>query len=132
MSQALAQNWVFALPGVFLIDRWGRRNLLLSTYPIMSATLLLTGFAFYAENQQVRVALVLLGIYLFGIAYSCVTVRGKALRLRFAQARMRSSAIHLLERGVSAVHQADRYVVRDGDHLALQRASSGACVTSVT
>ncbi len=38
-------NWIFALPAVYTIDTFGRRNLLLTTFPLMAAFLLLTGFA---------------------------------------------------------------------------------------
>ncbi|EIW76935.1 MFS sugar transporter, partial [Coniophora puteana RWD-64-598 SS2] len=63
-------NWLFALPAVFTIDTYGRRNLLLFTFPLMSACLLLTGFSFWATNETGRVAGVSLGIYLFGVVYS--------------------------------------------------------------
>ena len=39
-------NWVFAFPAVWTIDTFGRRNLLLFTFPNMAWTLLATGFAF--------------------------------------------------------------------------------------
>jgi MFS family permease len=35
-------NFVFALPAVFTIDRFGRRNLLLTTFPLMALCLLLS------------------------------------------------------------------------------------------
>lgn len=38
-------NFVFALPAVYMIDTFGRRFLLLTTFPGMSACLLLTGMA---------------------------------------------------------------------------------------
>ncbi len=64
-------NWVFALPAVYTIDTFGRRNLLLVTFPLMSLFLLMTGFAFYIpEDSQARIAVVALGIYLFTMAYS--------------------------------------------------------------
>ncbi|KIJ49381.1 hypothetical protein M422DRAFT_204616 [Sphaerobolus stellatus SS14] len=63
-------NFVFALPAVYTIDTFGRRNLLLSTFPLMAAFLLVTGFAFFINNTQGRVALVSVGIYLFGVCYS--------------------------------------------------------------
>jgi hypothetical protein len=34
-----------ALPAVYTIDTFGRRNLLLVTFPLMALCLLLTGFA---------------------------------------------------------------------------------------
>ncbi|KAJ5429846.1 Major facilitator superfamily domain general substrate transporter [Penicillium cf. griseofulvum] len=43
-------NWVFALPAFFTIDTWGRRNLLLFTFPFLAITLLWTGFSFWIEE----------------------------------------------------------------------------------
>ncbi|KAF7289149.1 MFS domain-containing protein [Mycena indigotica] len=63
-------NFVFALPAVFTIDTFGRRNLLLFTFPWMAVCLLITGFSFWSTNPKGLVAGVSLGIYLFGIAYS--------------------------------------------------------------
>ncbi|KAI0819328.1 hypothetical protein BC628DRAFT_1333246 [Trametes gibbosa] len=64
-------NWVFAFPAVWTIDTFGRRNLLLTTFPLMSVFLLMTGFAFFIpEDTKARIAVVALGIYLFGMAYS--------------------------------------------------------------
>ena len=63
-------NWVFALPAVYTIDTFGRRNLLLVTFPLMSVFLLMTGFSFWIEAEKARLAVVALGIYLFGMAYS--------------------------------------------------------------
>ncbi|KZT29044.1 hypothetical protein NEOLEDRAFT_1057552 [Neolentinus lepideus HHB14362 ss-1] len=63
-------NWLFALPAVYTIDTFGRRNLLLTTFPAMSACLLLTGFAFWINSTHARIGVVALGIYLFTIFYS--------------------------------------------------------------
>lgn len=66
-------NWVFAIPAVFTIDRFGRRNLLLTTFPLMAVCLLFTGLSFYIPAEThltARVACIALGIYLFGIVYS--------------------------------------------------------------
>ncbi|KAI5856005.1 hypothetical protein BZA05DRAFT_442672 [Tricharina praecox] len=64
-------NWLFALPAVFTIDRFGRRNLLLTTFPLMSLALLFTGFCFWIPGESTaRVACVALGIYLFAMVYS--------------------------------------------------------------
>ncbi|KAF5370870.1 hypothetical protein D9758_002077 [Tetrapyrgos nigripes] len=64
-------NWLFALPAIWTIDTFGRRFLLLTTFPLMAIFLLMTGFAFYipAESDG-QIAVVALGIYLFVIAYS--------------------------------------------------------------
>ncbi|TDL17272.1 hypothetical protein BD410DRAFT_794428 [Rickenella mellea] len=64
-------NFLFALPAVYTIDTFGRRNLLLTTFPFMSICLLMTGFAFWIpDTSQARLAIVALGIYLFTIFYS--------------------------------------------------------------
>ncbi len=40
-----AINFVFAGPAVWTIDTFGRRNLLLVSFPLMAVMLLMTGFA---------------------------------------------------------------------------------------
>jgi MFS family permease len=64
---------VFAIPAVYTIDTFGRRNLLLTTFPLMSLFLLFTGFSFWipsSESSTARVSCIALGIYLFGVVYS--------------------------------------------------------------
>ncbi|KAL6299918.1 hypothetical protein BKA93DRAFT_882053 [Sparassis latifolia] len=63
-------NWVFAFPAVKTIDTFGRRNLLLTTFPLMAIFLLVTGFAFWIPPGKGRLAVVALGIYLYIICYS--------------------------------------------------------------
>lgn len=67
-------NWVFALPAFFTIDTWGRRNLLLFTFPCLALTLFWTGFSFWIDagdpTSHKRVAMVTTGMYLFEIFYS--------------------------------------------------------------
>ncbi len=63
-------NWLFAFPAVYTIDTFGRRNLLLTTFPLMAIFLLMTGFAFWIPEGNGRLAVVALGIYLYGMAYS--------------------------------------------------------------
>ncbi|KAH9170952.1 hypothetical protein EDB89DRAFT_2071406 [Lactarius sanguifluus] len=65
-----ALNFVMAFPAVYTIDTFGRRNLLLVTFPLMSVFLLMTGFAFWIPEGTGRLAVVALGIYLFGCVYS--------------------------------------------------------------
>ncbi|KAI9456302.1 MFS sugar transporter [Russula earlei] len=65
-----ALNFAMALPAVYTIDTFGRRNLLLVTFPLMSLFLLMTGFAFWIPAGNTRIAVVALGIYLFDCAYS--------------------------------------------------------------
>ena len=63
-------NWLFAIPAIYTIDTFGRRNLILTTFPILSLTLLFTGFVFWIQGETARTACIALGIYLYGIAYS--------------------------------------------------------------
>jgi sugar porter (SP) family MFS transporter len=67
-------NWVFALPATLTIDTFGRRNLLLTTFPFLAICLLWTGFSFWIEPDIVyskkRVAMVTTGMYLFEVFYS--------------------------------------------------------------
>ncbi|KAL9115012.1 MAG: hypothetical protein Q9227_001256 [Pyrenula ochraceoflavens] len=67
-------NWVFALPAFFTIDTWGRRNLLLFTFPFLAITLLWTGFSFWIEpdnpRSKARLGMVTTGMYLFECFYS--------------------------------------------------------------
>ncbi|KAI1506519.1 sugar transporter-domain-containing protein [Biscogniauxia marginata] len=64
-------NFLFALPAFYTIDTFGRRNLLLTTFPLMALFLFFTGFSFYIPEQSMaHIACVALGIYLFGVVYS--------------------------------------------------------------
>jgi len=67
-------NFLFAIPAIYTIDTFGRRNLLLTTFPLMAIFLLFTGMCFFISQEgdslRVRVGLIALGIYLFGIVYS--------------------------------------------------------------
>ncbi|RAK98491.1 sugar porter family MFS transporter [Aspergillus ibericus CBS 121593] len=67
-------NWVFALPAFFTIDTWGRRNLLLFTFPFLAIFLLWSGFSFWIDPEdstsKKRVAMVTTGMYLFEVFYS--------------------------------------------------------------
>ena len=44
-------NWLFAIPAIYTIDTFGRRNLLLVTFPLMGLCLLFGGFSFFIPNQ---------------------------------------------------------------------------------
>ena len=60
-------NWLFAFPAVWTIDTFGRRNLLLFTFPNMAWTLLAAGFCFFIpENSKARIPLVALFVFIFG------------------------------------------------------------------
>jgi len=63
-------NWLFAIPAVYTIDTFGRRNLLLTGFPIMAICLLVTGFSFFIEPGQSRLGGVATGIFAFMAAYS--------------------------------------------------------------
>ncbi|XP_006455907.1 hypothetical protein AGABI2DRAFT_195216 [Agaricus bisporus var. bisporus H97] len=64
-------NWLFAFPAVFTIDTFGRRNLLLFTFPNMAWTLLAAGFCFLIRTgSPAKVPLVSLFIFLFAAFYS--------------------------------------------------------------
>jgi MFS family permease len=63
-------NWIFALPAVYTIDTFGRRNLLLTTFPLMALCLFFTGFSFLIPEGNGRLGCVATGIYLFMAVYS--------------------------------------------------------------
>ncbi|KAI9734298.1 MAG: hypothetical protein M1834_002402 [Cirrosporium novae-zelandiae] len=63
-------NWVFALPAFFTIDTYGRRFLLLVTFPFLSIFLFWTGFSFWIDATKARLAMVTTGMYLFEVFYS--------------------------------------------------------------
>ena len=66
-------NWVFAFPAFFTIDTYGRRPLLLTTYPFLSLSMLWTGLSFLIDAQKkqtTRVAMITAGMYLFECFYS--------------------------------------------------------------
>jgi hypothetical protein len=59
-------NWVFAFPAVWTIDTFGRRNLLLFTFPNMAWTLLAAGLSFLIpETSKAQIPLVALFVFLF-------------------------------------------------------------------
>lgn len=76
-------NWVFALPAFFTIDTFGRRFLLLVTFPFLAISLLWTGFSFWIDDSHVsgsgssgahsttaRTAMIATGMYIFEVFYS--------------------------------------------------------------
>jgi len=62
--------FIFAIPAVYTMDTFGRRNLLLVTFPNMAWCLLAAGFCFLI-NEQVgaRVPLIALFVFLFTALY---------------------------------------------------------------
>lgn len=66
-------NFLFAIPAFYTIDTFGRRNLLLTTFPLMAIFLLMAGFGFWIPfdtNPHGRLACITIGIYLFACVYS--------------------------------------------------------------
>ncbi|KAJ5731788.1 uncharacterized protein N7483_006296 [Penicillium malachiteum] len=64
-------NFLFAFPAVWTIDTWGRRTLLLFTFPQMAWTLLAAGFCFYIpEKSQAHLGLIAFFVFLFEAFYS--------------------------------------------------------------
>ncbi|KAL8749952.1 MAG: hypothetical protein Q9184_006606, partial [Pyrenodesmia sp. 2 TL-2023] len=64
-------NFAFAWPAVRSIDHFGRRALLLFTFPHMAWTLLASGFCFYIPTDSpAHLGLITLFIYLFAAVYS--------------------------------------------------------------
>ena len=64
-------NFVFAWPAVWTIDTYGRRALLLFTFPQMAWTLLAAGLCFIIpEDSKAHLGLIATFIYLFSAFYS--------------------------------------------------------------
>ncbi|KAK0724649.1 hypothetical protein B0H67DRAFT_641161 [Lasiosphaeris hirsuta] len=63
-------NWLFAFPAFWTIDTFGRRSLLLFTFPQMTWTLLAAGLCTLLDQGTTRTALVALFVYLFAAFYS--------------------------------------------------------------
>ncbi|KAJ8121800.1 hypothetical protein O1611_g10009 [Lasiodiplodia mahajangana] len=66
-----AVNWVFAFPAFWTIDTFGRRSLLLFTFPQMTWTLLAAGLStLIPMGNPARLGLVALFVFLFAAFYS--------------------------------------------------------------
>ncbi|KAL4795583.1 hypothetical protein BDV19DRAFT_167127 [Aspergillus venezuelensis] len=64
-------NFLFAFPAVWTIDTFGRRSLLIFTFPQMAWTLLAAGFSFYIPSEsRAHLACIALFIFLFAAFYS--------------------------------------------------------------
>jgi len=64
-------NFIFAWPAVWTIDTFGRRALLLFTFPNMCWTLLAAGFCFWIpQSSNAHLGLIAFFIYLFDAFYS--------------------------------------------------------------
>lgn len=76
-TQSLLASWgfglimfIFALPAVYTMDTFGRRNLLLFTFPNMAWCLLAAGLCFLMpEGNSARVPLIAFFVYLFTAFY---------------------------------------------------------------
>lgn len=65
-----AVTFVFAFPAVYTMDTFGRRNLLLLTFPNMAICLLAAGLCFLLPDASgARVPLIALFVYLFSALY---------------------------------------------------------------
>ncbi|KAH8164555.1 hypothetical protein CIB48_g3693 [Xylaria polymorpha] len=70
-----AVNWLFAFPAFWTIDTFGRRSLLLFTFPQMTWTLLAAGLStLIPMGNPARLGLVALFVFLFAAFYSPGTV----------------------------------------------------------
>ena len=64
-------NFLFAWPAIWTIDTFGRRSLLLFTFPQMAWTLLAAGMCFFIPtSSKAHLGLVAMFIYLFAAFYS--------------------------------------------------------------
>ncbi|TAQ86918.1 hypothetical protein B7494_g4748 [Chlorociboria aeruginascens] len=64
-------NFAFAWPAIWTIDTFGRRSLLLFTFPQMAWTLLAAGFCFWTpSDSRAHLGAIALFIYLFAAFYS--------------------------------------------------------------
>lgn len=63
-------HFIFTFPAVWTIDTFGRRTLLLFTFPQMAWTLLAAGFSFFIPEGTARLAVIAFFIFLFAAFYS--------------------------------------------------------------
>lgn len=64
-------NFVFAWPAIWTIDTWGRRTLLLFTFPNMAWTLLAAGFCFFIPaHSQAHLGMIAFFVFVFAAFYS--------------------------------------------------------------
>jgi MFS family permease len=64
-------NFLFAFPAIWTIDTFGRRSLLLFTFPNMAWSLLASGLcALIPQSSTAHIALVAMFIYIFAMFYS--------------------------------------------------------------
>lgn len=63
-------NFLFAIPAFYTIDTFGRRSLLLFTFPNMFWTLLVAGLSYLITDGDAKLGMMATFIYLFTIFYS--------------------------------------------------------------
>ena len=63
-------NFLFAWPAVWTIDTFGRRSLLLFTFPNMAWTLLVAGLCLLIQDNNAKLGLVATFVYIFAMFYS--------------------------------------------------------------
>ncbi|KAK6332870.1 hypothetical protein TWF696_002891 [Orbilia brochopaga] len=64
-------NWLGAIPAFYTIDTYGRRNLLLATFPLMGLCLFFVAGVYHIpESSKAHIGLIATGIYLFELVYS--------------------------------------------------------------
>ena len=63
-------NFVFALPAVYTIDTFGRRNLLLCTFPFLALFQFFNSMGSLVHGGRAQTTLVMTGMYLFSVFYS--------------------------------------------------------------
>ena len=64
-------NFVFAFPAIWTIDTFGRRGLLLFTFPNMCWSLLVAGMCYFIpQSSKAHLGLVALFVYIFAAFYS--------------------------------------------------------------
>lgn len=63
-------NFLFALPAVWTIDTFGRRNLLLFTFPFLALFQFFNSMGSFVHGDRARTVLVMTGMYMFSVFYS--------------------------------------------------------------
>lgn len=114
-------TFVFAFPAVYTMDTFGRRNLLLVTFPNMTWCLLGAGFCFLIpESSPARVPLIALFVFLFAALYGpgqsplhqhptlLLAVRCTERNFGLPSHRHGPPPLHLLQRSVPALAPRNR------------------------
>ena len=67
-------NFLFAFPAYYLIDRKGRRYLLLATFPLMALTLLAAAFSYKIHPGTTHIAVIYFWFILFTVSRTWTTL----------------------------------------------------------